>query len=318
MRLIALSVLVLAVLGTGVAEAQFNASFTQSAPEIVIEPSLPSPYSVFTASLNNYAVGGGDSITWFINGVKEPSFLNQRSITLTARGAGEPLRITAASQNESGTAVEATATVVPHFVDLIIEPQTRTPSFYRARALPTTGSQINATVLVDAGAIPHTDLSYRFTISGGVLFGGPVRGQNQVSFTTPTGDGVFGVEIEQVSSGAVIGRRSVTLISNEPILRFYEVSPLYGLLLRPLVSLNLIGNSTTIRAEPYYLDLRTYNNPDIAEWQIDQNATAVTGQNPYELTLVRSGLFGTAVVDFHVRSRTSVVQGARASVEVRL
>lgn len=317
MRSIALFIL-LWCLPSGLVYGQLTQSLSGTAPEVVISPLFPVPGSTFTASLSDYAVGNsGGGVTWRFDGVLQPSLTNQRTITVTAPDVGKRLVIEARSVTAEGVAVSGSSTIRPHYVDLIVEPQTRTPTFYKGRALPTTESQVNVTAIVNAGAIPPADLIYRWSVDGGVLFGGPVRGQSQVSFAMPIGIANLTLEVERAGEGT-LGRRSVTLLPSEPTLRFYEVSPLYGLRTRPTQTLGIIGNSTTVRAEPYFLDLRTYNAPDIAVWEIN-NATANGGSaNPYDITLVRNGSGGEALVDFHVRSRLNVVQGVRDSFLVRL
>src|SRR5690606_5115072 len=98
-----------------------------------------------------------------------------------------------------------------------------------------------------------------------------------------------------------------------PFVRFYEVNTLYGLLPKVVDDLHLIGNTATVRAEPYYIDSRVYNNPDVRSWKVN-NTEVRGGSNPYELTLQRPGTNGSSRVDFRIQSMTQAIQGTTADL----
>ena len=81
-------------------------------------------------------------------------------------------------------------------------------------------------------------------------------------------------------------------------------------------SLALVGNSATIQAEPYNLDLRVYNNPAIHEWEINGRSAGNVGSNPYEVTLQRVGIPGVSNLNFHVRDTEQILQGAQNGVQI--
>jgi hypothetical protein len=116
--------------------------------------------------------------------------------------------------------------------------------------------------------------------------------------------------------GTVLARRSILVPSVEPVIHFYTVSPLFGISNRAASTVPLISNSVIVQAEPYYLDSRVYNEPAFIEWKIGGTKTINPNNNPYEITLERSGVFGATNLDFHVRDTKQVLQGAKGTTRI--
>lgn len=299
------------------AEAQFSTNSFIS-PEIGIElkPEFPRPGETVTATLNDY--GGntyGSTITWLFNGEVVSIAENQRQATFIAGATDNTQTIEVVLNRPSGGREVLSTTIKPVYLDVVIEPQTRVPNWYQGRALPSLESQVNATALIN-GSADATNYVYTWRVNQQVLEGGSLRGRNQVSFSTPRGDEL--VLFLQVTDlrGNTIARRAVLVPAVQPELHFYEVSTLFGASQRAITDrISLIGNSTTVRAEPYYLDTRTYNNPDVKEWELGGRDIATSG-NPYEITLQRTGQVGSTELNFHVRSLQQILQGAEDSIAI--
>lgn len=317
MRLILALVFVLLFTPLSGLRAQVTPGGISPAPQILLSPAYPNPYENVTATLDDYAVdASGAVVTWKIGGVVQKSFQNQRSITFTVGAPGVQVPIEATLTPNSGPRLFVKNIINPAYLDVVVEPQTRVPPFYRGRALPSFGSSVNLTAVVNAGKMNNENLVYTWTVNNSVLFGGSVRGQNQVSVSMPRGEVFISVTVERVGGG-VVASQTIILFNSQPFLAFYGINTLYGLQTRPVGdTLALIGNSTNVRAEPYYLDLRTYNRPNILEWSLGGQITPGTAANPYEITLVRQGGSAPTTVGFHVRNTTEVLQGAQSSFTV--
>ncbi len=292
--------------------AQTTSDLIGSGPSLTISPRFPEPNQTMVVSLDDYASNlAGNTVRWFVDGQELIDQINQRQVTITAGPEGEDQLIRALIIPEQGIPLEVDYTVRPYYLDLIIEPQTRVPAHYTGRALPSIGSQVNVTALVSADT-PASELAYTWQVNEIVLFRGAVRGQNRVTFTMPQGSAIVTVS---VSDGErELASRSIELVNNEPLLHFYATNPLYGVSQLAIQErFILLGNSATIRAEPYYLDLTTYNNPDLLEWKTQGTSGMSRTTNPYELLLNRTNL-GT--VGFHVRNLTQVLQGAQGNFSV--
>lgn len=292
-----------------------------TAPDIAIEiePEFPRPGEKITATINDYGGGVyGSSITWVLDGQVIPEAENQRSATLTAGAAGSAQAIEAVLTKPTGGKEILRKIIRPIYLDIIIEPQTRTPAWYLGRSLPSIGSVVNATALVSAGAgVRNPDLVYTWQVNRKVIEGGAIRGRNQISFATPMGDSaILSLQVTELN-GTVLARRAIFIPIVNPSVAFYEVNSLYGMKQHTIKdSLTITGNSATVQAEPYNLDLRVYNNPDIHEWEINGKNAGNVGSNPYEVTMQRVGTQGVSKLNFHVRDMEQILQGAQNSVQI--
>ena len=289
-------------------------------PELLleVEPEFPRPGEEVTITLNDYRGGTyGSAITWLYDGQIVDEAENRRSVSITAGALNETTEVEAVLNKPSGGREVLSTTIKPVYLDIIIEAQTRVPGFYRGRALPSIGSSVNATVLVNDGRM-RNDLVYTWRLDKQVLEGGPIRGRNQVSFAMPMGDNsILSVQATE-PNGKVLARRAIFVPSVQPSINFHEVSALFGVKQNPIqTEFILVGNTATVQAEPYNLDIRVYNNPDITQWKINNTLSRTQGSNPYQITFQQSSLAGTANLSFQVRDTTQVLQGAQSSMKVR-
>lgn len=300
-----------------VSHAQFlTDSVSEAGPALLLQPAYPAPNEVVTVSIDNYLSNlYSAEITWYLNGTEIPETKNERELEIQVGDVGSTNIIEAKLViPQHGTQIIKT-TIKPVYLDVIVEPQTHVPDFYIGRALPSTGSLTNLTTIISGSSIPNSDLVFTWRVNNQVVGGGGGRGQSSVSFDTPQGSQIIvSLDVSKLD-GAALASRSFTIPSVSPQLRFYEVSTLYGINRKHLTSFNLISNSATILAEPFYLDSRVYNNPDIKNWTIDNN-TVTTGGNPYEINFERVDYGGKAKLGFHVRSTSNLLQGARGQLDV--
>lgn len=298
--------------------AQANFSLGEQQLNIELTPLFPEPKSEFTAKADDYALPvTGRAMRWYVDGQLKAEANNEREITLESKAVGTPTTIRLVVDLMDGTSVGVTKVVTPHYLDIIIEPQTRTPAFYKGRALPSIGSTINATAILDGGKISSSDLIYTWQINGQVIENGANRAKNSVSFPMPQGRfATIGLDVRSVT-GEVIARKIFDVQNNTPEVIFYEMSTLFGQSEKAAnEGLSLTGSTLSLKAEPYNLDLRTYNDPDLAEWKIAGNKSPNPSKNPYEITLAGEGAQGETNVSFHVRSSIQVLQGAQGSMIV--
>ncbi len=304
---------------SALAQMSGNLVYGDQGLSIDLEPAYPSPGQNFTARANDYSLPiQGLGLSWVVDGKVFTAGTDSRTITLTAKEAGEATTIELIVDLPNGAKVRATKTVIPAYLDIIIEPQTRTPAFYRGRALPSIGGTINATAIINGGSVPSSNLIYTWRLNNETLDGGAIRANSSISFIMPRGEfATLSLEVRN-PDGSTLARRIFTLRNVSPLLSFYEVSPLYGLSTKAVgETLTLLSPGLTLRAEPYYLDLATYNNPDFLEWQIDNVTSQNPGNNPYEVTVAQSGLGGSSQIEFHVRNTVQVLQGARGGFQLK-
>jgi len=321
MRLRVLLVALVALLPVAGVMAQFDASQFSDTPQvaITINPTHPSPGDLVTASLDDYAGGVfGAQINWSYNGASIGGAANQRQIQFVAGPAGSQGVVVANLTLPSGGVQTLQTVITPVYMDIIIEPQTRVPEWYTGRALPSLGSQINATVLLNNGSfIDPQNVVYTWRVNNRVIEGGPIRGGSRIAFPTPRGASLVLSVTATTPTGDTIARRAVDVNIVLPELGFYEKHALYGLRSIPTDdNATLIGSILTLQAEPFFLDTRVYNRPDVAQWDINSVRTPNESDNPYEITLRRSGSNGRTSVNFHVRSLQEVLQGSEERLTI--
>ena len=299
------------------AHAQLDSSFLGVQTELEADPRFPKPGEMTTVSFSNFGKYYNADVIWRLNGEVVADASNKREVKFVAGDIGETDVITATIVSGSGRTQVFAAEIVPTYIDIVLEPQTRVPDFYEGRALPSVGSQVNATVLVNNGTLHTGDYIYTWIVDGQVLEGGPIRGTNQVSFETPRGSQpIVQVSVSDVQ-GRVIGNRAIYFETVKPEIVFYESNALHGQSYNAISdSLILVGSAATLVAEPYYLDIRTYNNPDISEWEVDNEGQETSGSNPYHITIQKVDEGNTSKVSFHVRSTYELLQGAEDRINI--
>lgn len=304
-------------LSASIAYAQITGDGLNSKLGIVLMPANPQPGEETTASLDDYSGGAyGASIRWFIDDTEVPNSFNQRKITFTAAGKGTQ-KVKAVLNKPIGGTDVLQKVISPAYLDIIVEPQTRVPDFYQGRSLPSIGSTVNATALLSGDNFRNTDLMYVWKVNNKVIDKGAIRGRNQVSFTVPMGrEVVLSVQINELN-GNIISQRSVIIPSIKPEMLFYEVNSLFGINEKSInKQLSLIGNSTAVRAEPYYLDINVYNNPAIHEWKVT-GGEYTKSSNPYEISIQRDGIFSRNTnLSLQVRDTKQLLQGAEGNVNI--
>jgi hypothetical protein len=286
---------------------------------ITLNPAYPAPGEEVTAQIDDYSLGlTGADITWTFNNETVSAATNERVVTFVAGEVGSTDTITATIKNGNQN-LTASAVVRPVYTDIIIEPQTFVPQFYAGRALPTHGSIVRATALISNGQGLVTPLNYTYLwkLEGTTLNGGGKKGGFQTFYDVPLGrDHVLSLEVYD-STGAIITKRSVAVKAGQVDVRLYEASPLYGLSLRSLTgTIPFIGNTLTLRAMPYNLDLRANSTNLLREWRINNALTNTSASDPYEITLERNGL-GLATVNFKIHHREALLQQDSASVQLQ-
>jgi len=298
--------------------AGFGLDFDQQL-QINLAPLMPEPQESFTATADDYALGlPGSTMEWFVDGVLQSEFTNNRSVTLMAPNVGESMTLRLQITTPSNQTINTSRTILPLYTDIIVEPQTFAPFTYQGRPLPSFGSRVLLTALVhDQNGITDPALySYTWTMNGQVVGGGVIRGGFRNTITIPHGrDVVIGINITDVRGNSV-AQRLISIPSVPVDLHLYEVSPLFGLSNRVVgQTFPLFSNSTTLRAVPYNLDRFVDTDRLFTEWQIANQRQAVNQIDPFEITVTRAGIGSTPVV-FKIRHRDALLQGGEARTTI--
>lgn len=305
----------------GQANAQFDTGFVDQTGGISVNLSstYPAPGEIVTATLDDYAIGSAFStISWFVNGTEVTAAKNSRTMTFAAPALGEKLTVTAKLTLPGGLSTEASQSISPLYTDIIVEPQTYTPRQYQGRALPSIGSLVRATVLVQdkSGFINPAAYSYVWKLNGTAVGGGGRNNGFQVEYIVPYGRShTLTVEVYG-RTGKQLTRRSINIQTEDVDLVLYEVSPLYGKSNIAIGGqLQFLSNTLQLRAVPYNLDLRSTPQNTFSEWRLGGRAAASDAASPFDLTLERTGQ-GKMPVNFKLRNREALLQGGEVSTSL--
>lgn len=288
---------------------------------ITLSPQYPQPGETVTARIDDYSISAaGASISWQRDGEVVPVSAGTRAIEFTIPNTGDSTRLTVALSLPSGGRMVAERTIVPRYLDVILEPQTYTPRFYAGRALPSHNSVVRVTALLHEAnkLVDPTKYTYTWRLNNKVIGGGGQRGGYKTDIVIPYGlTSTLTVDVQD-QTGQTVSRRLFSIPSVPVELQLYEVSTLYGLSEKIVSdSFSMIGNSLTLRAVPYYLDLRAGDSQDIfTEWSINNRKTETSNRDPFEITLNRSG-GGTTNIGFKVRNIDSLIQGDEIRVPIQ-
>ncbi len=285
-----------------------------------LNPQTPAPGASFEVRVDAYAYDiDRATIDWIINGTARDDLANSRTVTLTAPALGERTAISVSVTEPSGATHTAETAFAASAIDIIVEGQTRVPTFYAGAAAPSVGSAVRLvampSVYTAAGTlIAPANLIYTWRIGSTVAAAG--RGKQVLETRMPrTGRMEMSVTAE-TSDGSARHTSFTRITPAEPTVIFYEDNPLYGIARTALPSaFTLLDEEISVRAEPYFVSRDIFNNADYA-WRINNQAVANPNADPQVLTLRRTGGAGEAAVGFTIRNTTALLQAALGEFRV--
>ncbi len=292
----------------GVATAQINDSF---GAQLNTEPLYPKPLSPVTVNLEAYSFDTtGATILWYIDGVEQVENRNERALTFTTGKIGERDTVLAKITPQNSFTVSTSLVVTPSEVDIILEAETYVPAFYKGRTLPAGNSVVRAIAIPHmVPAIPLSSLTYEWRQGETVLFGGPVKGKYAADITVSRYEGDYIQVTVAGERGEKVGGRAISLTPAEPELHFYEENPLRGLSTKAIKdSLMLIGDETTIHAEPFFMTTDLSTDTARFEWRVDGGIVTTDVENGHTLTVRKTGTGGSGRIETTALTTTAIPQ----------
>lgn len=307
----------LALFGGGlVAPVQAQLELNQSTASLDIQPRFPEPQSTVRVELNDFALGArANTISWRVNGAVVPEVANQRTISVLMGELGETVTVTAQVQLTDGQFAQASETITPSHVAIVVEPVTRVPFWYPGRPLPSVGSEVRATAVVAGNG--GASASYTWRLDDTVINSGGSAQSNTTRFTMPFGRGATLTVTVQDANGNSIARRSVVVPNVEPELYFYTVNPLRGQSQLAIPGrIPMVGEEMVIRAEPFHLSSNLASNNTLFEWQVNGQMVENPDPDQLRITLRNGGGIGGFTVAFHIRNLEQLLQGVEDEFSV--
>jgi hypothetical protein len=283
---------------------------------ITLSPSYPEPGEVFTATIGSRDFSAPqNSVTWFVNGHEASTDANTDTLTLTVPES--PMTLTARVALASGAVLERKYVVDPYRVDLIAEPNTTVPSFYRGHPLPSSGSSIRVAALVFKNGVRTTaGLSYAWRVNNVTQKGSAVS--NDAITIRSNFEKTMRVSVDVLNAAEQkIAEDTIEIPIVEPEVVFYEKNPLRGLSLVALADpFTLIGAETALRAETYFMDAALPAADVFSEWTQNSTALAAT-DDPREISLQPGGKHGDTRIGYSIHNLRQLLQSAKGAITVR-
>ncbi len=283
-------------------------------------PMYPEPDSIASVTLDDYSVSAiGATIYWYINGVEQTSYKNARSIEVPTGKLGSKKTVSVKLVYPNGITLTAEHILEPTIIDIILEANTYVPHFYEGRALPSTQASVRAIAVVHTGkATTPSSYSYKWTLDDEVILGGVAKAQSAINFSVPR-FGVGELELEVFDAeGKRIGKGSTPVHITEPVVYFYEHSPLRGLQKEALGSQSVLSSTeTTIFAEPYFFNtpILTHNSIE-ALWKLNKTKFGSDATYPNAITLTKGKSSMETRVIFTASTQSNTPQYVEASTMI--
>lgn len=313
------ALLCLVVLATPLAlTAQITPSIEETT--LTFSPETPAPGETFTARVEAYSYDmSRTAIRWSIDGVGRPEFNDREAVELVAPALGRPLVVRVAVTEQDGGVHTASRRSAPSTVELIVEGATRVPHFYRGRALPSKGSGVRVVAMpslyAPSGGLYDPDsLVYTWRVGSQVAQRGV--GANTLETVMPDSRALTITISVETLDGTARHATGARIDPAEPIVRFYEDNPLYGLSRAALPEeFTLLAPEISVRAEPYFTSRDLLANAAI-EWTLDGVPVENPNTDRTTLTLRNVGGAGSSHIGFSARNLSALLQAARGALVV--
>jgi hypothetical protein len=207
--------------------------------------------------------------------------------------------------------------VAPVRVDLIAEPDSTVPPFYRGHPLPSSGTPIRVSALVfKNGDRLASGLSYIWRVNGVIQKGGAGYGLDAITVRSNF-EKSMRVNVEVLNaSQQKIAEDTIEIPIVDPEVVFYERNPLRGLSLAALSDpFTSVGTEMVLRAETYFMDAELPSADLLSQWTLNGNEVAPR-EDPREITLER-GTRTDARVVFSIHNLRQLLQSAKADLTIR-
>jgi hypothetical protein len=301
-----------------VSSAQITNPQGVSGSSMAIVPENPKFGDTVTASVKNiYKNLNTIKISWYVDGVlkKEGVGITSFSFDLSKNPQTTTIR---AIMDFAGSENEIEKTIQPRDVDLIFEPQSYIPFFYKGSPLFITQGIMKIIALpiiyIDGQKISDNNLYYTWMRNGVVDGNASGKGKNIFIFS---GNGISDdTDIDltvQDSNKKITAEKVISISPASPKVLMYENSPLYGILFnRALTGIINMGSKEEIDivAFPFNFDVSTPDSSDLnLVWSINGKSYNTSGKkNTIILKQVDTLGSGSSNISISVENRARMFQ----------
>lgn len=289
----------------GVPLAAHAQSISATIPfSVSVSPQYPAPGGTATLSFLSNTLDLSNATLSVSVGGKSVYEGNAQQVTVPLGAAGTPTLVKS-SMAIGGTVYSQNLTIVPQDVGLVAEPVASVAPLYLGKSIipleGTTRLVAIANLRTPSGkAIAPGALSYKWTVDGTVISNSSGIGRDSIMVASPLKYRTRNISVVVKSQdGSLVGGDSFSLSAQEPLVRLYENSPLYGIQFDHALggAYSLAGSEATLYAAPFFFS--TANGGPTLQWFLNGSPVQMgnsvtlrptgTGQGAANLSLTVSG-----------------------------
>jgi hypothetical protein len=292
---------------------------------ITISPNNPRVGESVTLSINSSVIDLNSSkIIWYIDGSPRRETSSQ-NITIKTKNDGSKTLVKVVVETIDGIIKETSTEISPAGVDLIIEPISYVPPFYKGKPNFTPQSTIKIIAIPDITIggikIKTKDLNFRWFIDNIASGNNSGKGKNSIAINGKIPIKDINVSLNILDdSGLTLTQFSKTIKVEDPIVLLYENHPLYGLLYNKAITDEyFLGTREELKitAKPYYFNFTSKSNLNFL-WYINDTYILPDADKTDEIILKQttSNLPGVANISLNLKNKVNIFQYAKENINI--
>lgn len=265
-------------------------------------------------------------ITWYVDGKIKNNGIGVKNIDLVAKGNGQKTSIVVLVTSSDGVRSSTSKEILSNSVDIIIEPASYTPPFYKGKSLFTNQGVARIVaipnIFVDNKKIDSKNLIYKWQKDGINLSQLSGKGKDSISVTGGVPINNIDVNLDVLdSSGNILTTNSVEITSTDPKIIFYENNALYGTFYNKAISSDYfmgLKEELNITAKPFYFGVDSDSSSNLLyKWFVNGNPVILDSKiNELLLKQTTGSLKGTADIKLELRNKDKIFQFTNSDLNV--
>lgn len=249
---------------------------------VATSPQYPLPHGQVTLSFLSSSLDLASATVSVTAGGKKIYQGAVRPVSVTLGNSGNITNVTA-TISLGNARYSQSLSVQPQDVALVVEPVSSAPPLYPGKsAVPLEGdARIVAVANLQTAmgrSLDPASLSYSWTVDGIQIANSSGVGKTAIMVATPLQYRSRDVSVAVISpDGSLVGGASVSLSSQEPLVRLYENDPLLGIRFERALSTSFVigGSESTLYAAPF--SLPTTSGAPLLRWFLNGEAAQTGG-----------------------------------------
>jgi hypothetical protein len=325
-KTIQISLILLAFLSiANIVSAQQIVASSMSSIELNYSPSSPRTGDSVQLTVTSSSIDlSSATIVWYVDGVIKKG-ANGNTITLKTKTDGGNSTVKVVIETPDNIIKEATKVISTAAVDLIAEPMSYVPPFYKGKPYFTNQGLVKIVavpdVMVNGKKASSQDLNFIWTSNDLRLddSSGKDKDSIVVQGTMPIRDVDMSVQVYD-NAGNLLAKNSKLVLLRDPQILFYEDSPLYGILYNKAIFGSYdLGNKeeVTIDAEPLsFVFLKNTSSDANYSWSVNGNSVTPNLKINEILLKQTTNAAGTASISLNLKNNSKILQYASGGFNI--